>query len=43
MPAKKDFWSYDLFADSVIKLFATVIIAAVSNGSFRVCRRNMRK
>gem|GEM_PF-6720382 len=43
MPAKKDFWSYDLFADSVIKLFATVIIAAVSNGSFRVSRRNMLK
>ena len=43
MPAKKDFWSYDLFADSVIKLFATVIIATVSNGSLRVSRRNMRK
>ena len=43
MPAKKDFWSYDALANSVIKLFATVVVATVSNGSFRVCRRNMRK
>ena len=42
MPAKKDFWAYDLFTDSIIELFATVIIATVSNGSLCVCRRNMR-
>ena len=43
MPAKKDFWAYDLFTDSIIELFATVIIATVSNGSLCVCRRNMRQ
>jgi len=32
-----------LFADSVIKLFATATMATVSNGSLRVSRRNMRK
>ena len=43
MPAKKDFWAYDLFADSIIKFFATVIIAASTNGRLSICRWNMRK
>ena len=33
MSAKKYFWSYDALTNSVIKLFATVIIAASAHGS----------
>jgi len=40
MSAKK--WSYDALANSVIKFFATVIIAASAHGSLCVCRRYMR-
>ena len=43
MPAKKDFWAYDLFTDSIIEFFATVIITASTHGSLRVGRRNVRK